>query len=234
MENEVNIEEVKETELAPVEETAPQEEAVTETASNEEVKPAKEVKKEKSTVKTYTPQEKPGKKFDKKRQPKAPETRREDSEFDKKLVEVRRVAKVVKGGRTMRFSALVVVGNKNGLVGVGIGKSGEVPEAIEKATAAAKKNLISVPMLGSTIPHGVVGKFSASSVYLFPAPQGTGVIAGGSARAVMELAGVKDIVTKAHGSNNKINGVKATIEALKQLRTREEVAALRGKAPEEI
>ena len=224
MENEVISEEVKENVEAQETEATPA----------EEVKPAKAVKKEKSTVKTFVPQEKPGKKFDKKRQAKAPETRREDSEFDKKLVEVRRVAKVVKGGRTMRFSALVVVGNKNGLVGVGIGKSGEVPEAIEKATAMAKKNLISVPMLGTTIPHGVIGKFSASTVHLFPAPVGTGVIAGGSARAVVELAGIKDIVTKAHGSNNKINGVKATIEALKQLRTREEVAALRGKAPEEI
>lgn len=224
MENEVISEEVKENVEAQATEDTPA----------EEVKPAKAVKKEKSTVKTFVPQEKSGKKFDKKRQAKAPETRREDSEFDKKLVEVRRVAKVVKGGRTMRFSALVVVGNKNGLVGVGIGKSGEVPEAIEKATAMAKKNLISVPMLGTTIPHGVIGKFSASTVHLFPAPEGTGVIAGGSARAVVELAGIKDIVTKAHGSNNKINGVKATIEALKQLRTREEVAALRGKAPEEI
>lgn len=228
MENEVmeNVEETSSVET-------PQEN-VEASAPVEESKPKKEQKKEKSTVKTYTPAEKPGKKFDKKRQPKAPETRREDSEFDKKLVEVRRVAKVVKGGRTMRFSALVVVGNKNGLVGVGIGKSGEVPEAIDKATANAKKNLISVPMVGTTIPHAVVGKFSASSVNLFPAPEGTGVIAGGSARAVIELAGIKDIVTKAHGSNNKINGVKATIEGLKQLRTREEVAALRGKAPEEI
>ena len=202
----------------------------------EEKKPAKPVKTEKSTVKTYTvPEKTTGRKGgNDKRKPKAPETRREDSEFDKKLVEVRRVAKVVKGGRTMRFSALVVVGNKNGLVGLGIGKSGEVSEAVEKATANAKKNLISVPIVGTTIPHEIVGKFGASSVHMFPAPQGTGVIAGGSARAVVELAGIKDIVTKAHGSNNKINGVRATIEGLKLLRTREEVAALRGKTPEEI
>lgn len=172
------------------------------------------------------------KKFDKK--DKKPATRREDAEFDKKLVEVRRVAKVVKGGRTMRFSALVVVGNKKGLVGVGIGKAGEVPEAIEKATANAKNHLVSVPIVGTTIPHEVVGKFSSSSVLMFPAPEGTGVIAGGSARAVVELAGIKDIVTKSHGSNNKINGVKATLEGLKMLRTREQVAALRNKAPEEI
>lgn len=213
-------------------------EEVAETAETpaEEKKPAKPVKTEKSTVKTYTvPEKTSGRKGgNDKRKPKAPETRREDSEFDKKLVEVRRVAKVVKGGRTMRFSALVVVGNKNGLVGLGIGKSGEVSEAVEKATANAKKNLISVPIVGTTIPHEIVGKFGASSVHMFPAPQGTGVIAGGSARAVVELAGIKDIVTKAHGSNNKINGVRATIEGLKLLRTREEVAALRGKAPEEI
>ena len=155
-------------------------------------------------------------------------------DLQEKLVEVNRVAKVVKGGRTMRFSALVVVGNKNGLVGIGIGKANEVPEAIEKAQAQAKRNLISVPIVGTTIPHEVIGKFSSSSVHMFPAPEGTGVIAGGSARAVVELAGVKDIVTKAHGSNNKINGVKATIEGLKMLRTKEEVAALRGKAPEDL
>ena len=203
-----------------------------ETVETTEVKAEKKpAKVEKSTVKTYNP-EKPNKKFDKKA--KEPTTRREDSEFDKKLVEVRRVAKVVKGGRTLRFSALVVVGNKNGLVGVGNGKANEVPEAIEKATAAAKKNLISVPIVGTTIPHNVVGKFSSSTVHMFPAPEGTGVIAGGSARAVVELAGIKDIVTKAHGSNNKINGVKATLEGLKLLRTKEEVAALRGKSVEEL
>ncbi len=170
----------------------------------------------------------------KKENTKRPVSRREDSEYDKKLVEVRRVTKVVKGGRTMRFSALVVVGNRKGLVGVGIGKSSEVPEAIEKATAAAKKNLISVPIVGTTIPHSVTGKYSSSSVLMMPAKEGTGVIAGGSARAVIELAGIKDITTKKHGSNNKINGVKATLEGLKALRTREQVAALRGKAPEEI
>ena len=170
----------------------------------------------------------------KERGPKKPETRREDSEFDKKLVEVRRVAKTVKGGRTMRFSALVVVGNKKGSVGIGMGKAGEVPEAIEKATAEAKKNLISVPIVGTTIPHNIVGKFSTSSVLLLPAPEGTGVIAGGSARAVVELAGIKDIVTKLHGSNNKINCVKATMEGLKALRTVEQVAALRGKNVEDF
>lgn len=210
------------------------EEKVEQTAQ-EEVVAKKPAKVEKSTVKVDNSQDRKqgNKKFDKKKQEKvAP--KKEDSEFDKKLVEVRRVAKVVKGGRTLRFSALVVVGNKNGLVGVGIGKANEVPEAVEKATAAAKKNLISVPIVGTTIPHNVIGKFGSSNVHMFPAPQGTGVIAGGSARAVVELAGIKDIVTKAHGSNNKINGVKATLEGLKLLRTREEIAALRGKSPEEI
>lgn len=210
------------------------EEKVEQTAQ-EEVVAKKPAKVEKSTVKVDNPQDRKqgNKKFDRKKQEKvAP--KKEDSEFDKKLVEVRRVAKVVKGGRTLRFSALVVVGNKNGLVGVGIGKANEVPEAVEKATASAKKNLISVPIVGTTIPHNVIGKFGSSNVHMFPAPQGTGVIAGGSARAVVELAGIKDIVTKAHGSNNKINGVKATLEGLKLLRTREEIAALRGKSPEEI
>ena len=200
----------------------------------EEVKTEKKaVKTEKSTLKTYNTEKPANKKFDRKKAEK-PTTRREESEFDKKLVEVRRVAKVVKGGRTLRFSALVVVGNKNGLVGVGNGKANEVPEAIEKATAAAKKNLISVPIVGTTIPHNVTGKYGSSSVLMLPASEGTGVIAGGSARAVVELAGIKDITTKTHGSNNKINCVKATLEGLKALRTREQIAALRGKAPEEI
>lgn len=211
-----------------------QEEVAQNQVNEQEVKQEKKATKvEKSTVKTYSAEPKSNKKFDRKKNDRN-ETRREDSEFDKKLVEVRRVAKVVKGGRTMRFSALVVVGNKNGLVGAGIGKANEVPEAVEKATAAAKKNLISVPIVGTTIPHDIIGKFSSSSVHMFSAPQGTGVIAGGSARAVIELAGIKDIVTKSHGSNNKINGVRATIEGLKLLRTREEIAVLRGKSVEEI
>ena len=225
MENEV---------LENVEVTAENNEVVeTAEVANEEKVEKKAVKTEKSTLRTYNAEKSASKKFDKKKAEK-PTTRREDSEFDKKLVEVRRVAKVVKGGRTMRFSALVVVGNKNGLVGVGNGKANEVPEAIEKATAAAKKNLVSVPIVGTTIPHNIIGKFSSSTVQMFPAPEGTGVIAGGSARAVVELAGIKDIVTKSHGSNNKINGVKATIEGLKLLRTKEEVAALRGKSVEEL
>ncbi len=213
-----------------------QENVIAENVSSENVEEKVEKKAskvEKSTLKSSNSENKSGKKFDRKKTDK-PVTRREDSEFDKKLVEVRRVAKVVKGGRTMRFSALVVVGNKNGLVGIGTGKANEVPEAVEKATASAKKNLISVPIVETTIPHDVIGKFSSCSVHMFSAPKGTGIIAGGSARAVIELAGIKDIVTKAHGSNNKINGVKATVEGLKKLRTREEIAALRGKSVEEI
>ena len=160
--------------------------------------------------------------------------RREDSEFDKTVVCVRRVTKVVKGGRTLRFSALVVVGDKKGRVGIAIGKAKEVSGAIEKATTMAKKNLINVPIVEGTIPHDIIGKFSATNVLMFPAPAGTGVIAGGSARAVLELAGIHNIVTKRHGSSNKINVVKATIEGLKSLKTKEEIAARRGKSVDEI
>ncbi len=220
----------KESEKEMLSENSPQE-TEQPTTPKEVIAP---VKTEKNTMKVATLAKADSPKKFEKRRPERPSTRREDSEFDKKLVEVRRVTKVVKGGKTMRFSALVVVGNKKGLVGVGTGKANEVPVAVEKATANAKRNLISVPIVGTSIPHKVVGRFSASRVLMFPAPEGRGVIAGGSARAVVELAGIKDIVTKAHGSNNKINGVKATIEGLKQLRTREEIAALRGKTPEEI
>ena len=211
--------------MANNEEIVNNEQVVEEVVATEAVAPVEAKAQKVKGQRTYEKKE---------RGPKKPETRREDSEFDKKLVEVRRVAKTVKGGRTMRFSALVVVGNKKGSVGIGMGKAGEVPEAIEKATAEAKKNLISVPIVGTTIPHNIVGKFSTSSVLLLPAPEGTGVIAGGSARAVVELAGIKDIVTKLHGSNNKINCVKATIEGLKALRTVEQVAALRGKNVEDF
>ena len=134
----------------------------------------------------------------------------------------------------MRFAALVVVGDENGRVGYGMGKAGEVPDAIRKGIDDAKKNLVKISLKGTTIPHEVVGKFGAGAVLMKPAPEGTGVIAGGAARAVLELAGVKDIRTKSYGSNNKINMVKATIEALKQLRSAEEVAKMRGKTVEEI
>ncbi len=176
-------------------------------------------------------------KKDKKFEPKSRENRRaprEDGEFEKKLVCVRRVNKTVKGGRTLRFSALVVVGDGKNNVGIGIGKAIEVPAAIDKATAAAKKNMHHIRVVDGTIPHEIVGKFGSSEILMLPAKPGTGVIAGGSARSVLELAGIKDIVTKIHGSTNKINAVKATMNGLTALRTREEIAARRGKNPEEI
>lgn len=159
---------------------------------------------------------------------------RENGEFDKRIVCVRRVTKVVKGGRTLKFSALVVVGDGKGKVGLGIGKSKDVSSAIEKATSIAKRNMKNIPIVNGTIPHETIGKFSATNILLLPAPEGTGVIAGGSARAVIELAGIKNIVTKKHGSSNKINCVKATMAGLLSLRTKEEIARRRGKSPEEI
>ena len=156
------------------------------------------------------------------------------SEFTERLVAVNRVSKTVKGGRNMRFSALVVVGNEKGRVGVGMGKATEIPEAIRKANEDAKKHMVTVPLCGTTIPHDAVGYYSTAKCVLLPAPEGTGVIAGGAARAVLELAGVKDIRTKSFGTNNPINMVKATIEALRQLRSAEEVAKMRGKTVEEL
>ena len=156
------------------------------------------------------------------------------SEFKEKLVAVNRVSKTVKGGRNMRFSALMVVGDEKGRVGCGMGKAAEIPEAIRKGLDAAKKEMRTIPIAGTTIPHEVTGVFGTGKVKLLPAPEGTGVIAGGPVRAVLEAAGIKDIVTKSIGSNNKINMVKATLEGLKQLRSAEEVARLRGKTVEEI
>ncbi len=158
----------------------------------------------------------------------------QDSEFKDRLVAVNRIAKVVKGGKNFRFSALVVVGDEKGRVGAGMGKAVEISEAIRKANEDAKKHLITVPLVGTSIPHESIGYFGTGKVVLLPAPEGTGVIAGGAARAVLELAGVKDIRTKSYGTNNKINMVKATLEGLKQLRSAEEVAKLRGKTVEEI
>lgn len=155
-------------------------------------------------------------------------------DIKRKLVAVRRVTKVVKGGRNIRFSAIVVVGDENGRVGMGTGKATEVPSAIEKAVAQAKKNMFPVALAGTTIPHETSGKFGKGYVIMRPAPEGTGVIAGGSVRAVVELAGIKDITTKSYGSSNPINAVRATIEGLKALRSPEQIAAMRGKKVEEI
>ena len=156
------------------------------------------------------------------------------SELKEKVVAINRVAKVVKGGRTFRFSAVVVVGDENGHVGVGNGKASEVPDAIKKAIEDAKKNLIEVPVVGTTIPHEFVGKFGSANVMLKPAAEGTGVIAGGSVRPVLELAGYKDIRTKVIGTNNPRNVVYATIEALKNMSTVEDIAKKRGKKVSDI
>ena len=156
------------------------------------------------------------------------------SELKEKVVAINRVAKVVKGGRNFRFSAVVVVGDENGHIGVGNGKAAEVPDAIRKAIEEAKKNLIEVPVVGTTIPHEYVGKFGSASVVLKPAPEGSGVIAGGSVRPVLELAGYKDIRTKVIGTNNPRNVVYATIEGLKSMKTAEQIAKKRGKKVEEI
>jgi len=155
-------------------------------------------------------------------------------DLQERVVDIRRVSKTVKGGRTMKFAALVVVGNGEGIVGYGLGKSSEVPEAIRKGIEDAKKNLVEVSLYGATIPHEVIGKFGAGEVLLMPAAPGTGVIAGGAVRAVVECAGIKDIRTKAIRSNNPCNVVSATMNGLMRLRSADQVAATRGKSVKEI
>lgn len=157
-----------------------------------------------------------------------------NTELKEKVVAINRVAKVVKGGRTFRFSAVVVVGDENGHVGVGNGKAAEVPDAIKKAIQDAKKNLVEVPIIGTTVPHEYVGKFGSANVMLKPAEEGTGVIAGGSVRPILELAGYKDIRTKVIGTNNPRNVVYATLAGLKSMRTAEQIAKKRGKTVSEI
>ncbi|MBZ9689458.1 30S ribosomal protein S5 [Clostridium estertheticum] len=155
-------------------------------------------------------------------------------DLKEKVVNINRVAKVVKGGRNFRFSALVVVGDENGHVGVGMGKSVEIPEAIRKGIEDAKKNLVTVSMVGTTIPHIIDGKFGTAVIHIMPGAEGTGVLAGGPVRAVLELSGLKDVRAKSLGSSNARNVVNATIDGLSRLRTAEEVAKLRGKTVEEI
>ena len=159
---------------------------------------------------------------------------KEPAEFKERLVSINRVAKVVKGGKNFRFTALMVVGNEKGKVGVGLGKAAEIPEAVRKGVEDAKRHMVEVPIVGTSIPHAVEGRFGKGHVRMLPAEEGAGVIAGGPARAVLEMAGIRDIRTKSYGSNNPSNCVKATIDGLSQLRTAEQIAKARGKSVEEI
>lgn len=154
--------------------------------------------------------------------------------LEKRMVSLNPITKVTKGGKTMRYDALMVVGDRNGKVGIGLAKALDVTNAIEKATLLAKKNMISVCIDDTTIPHDIIGKFGTTKVIMMPSPEGKGIIAGGAVRDVVELAGIKDITTKLYGSNNPVNCVKATFEGLKALRSAEQIAALRGKKVEEI
>ena len=168
------------------------------------------------------------------RGPRRDQAPQEPKQFEELVINIDRVSRVVKGGRRMRFAAIVIVGDRKGHVGFGTGKAQEVPEAIRKAVESAKKNLIEVPVVGTTIPHDVIGTFCGGRILMKPAVEGSGVAAGGTVRAVLELAGVNDITTKSLGSSTPINVVRAVVDGLKQLKRAEEVAALRGKSVEEL
>ena len=174
-------------------------------------------------------------KGDKKARQARPARKEKDNRFEERVVSIHKICKTVKGGRRLRFSALVVVGDGKGYVGFGTGKANEVPDAIKKALEAAKKNLYKVPMIkGDTIPHEIIGEFGSSKVFMKPAQEGTGIVAGGPVRAVLELAGVKNIYSKVYGSRAPINIVRATIDGIQNMKTVAKVAALRGKEPKEI
>lgn len=195
-----------------------------------------EVKVEETTVQEANADENKKESAGRARRPRR-ENRRPEKVSDgleKRMITLNPVTKVTKGGKTMRYDALMVVGDKNGKVGIGLAKALDVTQAIEKATLVAKKNMINVCVDGTTIPHDVIGKFGTTKVIMMPSPEGKGIIAGGAVRDVVELAGIKDITTKLYGSNNPVNCVKATFEGLKALRTAEQIAALRGKTVDEI
>ena len=174
-------------------------------------------------------------KGDKKAKQARPAKKEKDNRFEERVVAINRICKTVKGGRRLRFSALVVVGDGKGYVGFGTGKANEVPDAIKKALEAAKKNLYKVPMVkGDTIPHEIIGEYGSSKIFMKPAQEGTGIVAGGPVRAVLELAGIKNIYSKVYGSRTPINIVRATINGIENMKTVSKVAALRGKEPKEI
>ena len=182
-----------------------------------------------------TPAERKGGKNDRNgRRPRRERPEKVSDGLEKRMVNLNAISKVTKGGKTLRYDALMVVGDKNGKVGIGLAKALDVTMAIEKATLVAKKHMINVKLNGTTIPHDIIGKFGTTKVKMMPAPEGKGIIAGGAVRDVVELAGIRDIVAKLYGSNNPVNCVKATFEGLKAMRTAEEIAALRGKTVEEI
>ena len=191
------------------------------------------------TVETVVSEEKTEKKSrsakNTKKSAQRPSRKEKDNRFEERVVAINRISKTVKGGRKMRFSALVVVGDGKGYVGFGTGKANEVPDAIKKALEAAKKNLYKIPMVkGGTFPHEIMGEYGAAKVFMKPAPVGAGIIAGGPVRAVLELAGIKNVYSKVYGSRTPINVVRATINGIENMKTVSKVAALRGKEPKEI